>query len=79
MIVVTIPKELAEKGDLVIVPQEEYKDFVAYKIKTAKEFTPTAAQKKALGSMRRAQKEGKLLTYDEFARRLASLRKAKRS
>ena len=46
MITVTIPKKLASKDDLVVIPRKEYEALVA--LKRLKEFAPTATQKKAL-------------------------------
>lgn len=68
MIKITIPKKLAEKGDLVIVQRREYEDLL--ELKKVKEFAPTSAQKKALARAEANLKQGKTLSYHELARKL---------
>ena len=68
MRVVTIPKALTRKGDLVIIPRKEYERLL--ELKQLKEFQPTTAQKRALARAERNLKKGKTLTYDAFARAL---------
>jgi len=41
---ITIPKKIAEKDDLVVLPKREYQALL--ELKKAKEFTPTVSQKK---------------------------------
>ena len=65
---VTIPKKLAQKDDLVVVPRKEYEALL--ELKKVKEFIPTAAQKKALARAERNVKRGKTLSYNELARKL---------
>jgi len=63
-------KKMEKKG-FVMVPRDEYEDFVVYKkLGFVKEFTPTKAQ---INDLRRAEKnfrEGKTLSADEFARKM---------
>ncbi len=68
MSTVTIPKKLAQKDDLVVVPRKEYE--ALKELKKMREFTPTAAQKKALVKAEHNLKQGKMLSYNELARRL---------
>lgn len=68
MTTVTIPKALAQKDDLVVLPRKEYGALVEFK--TIKEFSPTMAQKKALIRAELNLKKGKTLSYNEFVRKL---------
>jgi len=68
MTTVTIPRKLAQKGDLVLVPRKEYEELL--RAKRIKEFMPTVAQKRALVRAQKNFGEGKTLSYHEFAKRL---------
>lgn len=63
-------KQMEKKG-FVMVPLDEYEDFVVYKkLGFVKEFTPTKTQ---INHLRRAEKnfkEGKTLNADAFARKM---------
>lgn len=72
MTLVTIPKKLARKGDLAIVPRREYEEFLEFK--KAREFTPTAAERKALARARRDFRKGNFLTLEQLDRFLARRR-----
>ncbi|PIR71914.1 MAG: hypothetical protein COU42_03205 [Candidatus Nealsonbacteria bacterium CG10_big_fil_rev_8_21_14_0_10_36_24] len=63
--VVTIPRELAENGKLVIIPHEEYEEFLHWK-RTVKTYKSTAAEKKALKKARRDFARGEYLTLKEL-------------
>ena len=65
---ITIPKALAQKGDLIVVPRREYEALTELR-KTA-EFAPSAAQRKALAVAERNLKAGKTLSYHALARKL---------
>ena len=65
---VTIPKKLAQKDDLVVVPRKEYEALL--ELKKIKEFIPTAVQKKALTKAEQNLKQGKTLSYNELVRKL---------
>ena len=69
---ITIPKELAKKGELVVVPRKEYEEFSTWRkfMGSFKTFTPTAAEKKELQRAREGYKKGKYLTIDELKRKL---------
>jgi len=58
--------------DLVVLPRTEYEELIASSVlpKKYKEFTPTKAQTKALRQAERNFKAGKLLTYEQFGRKL---------
>lgn len=81
MVTITIPKKLAKKGDLVVMSREDYEALHEGRESAGavREFTPAPAQKKALARARRNLREGKSLEYDEFAKRLAALRRPRRS
>lgn len=65
---VTIPKKIAGKGDLIVVPRKEYEALL--ELKKIREFTPTAAQKKALVQARKNRREGKYLTFNGLKKEL---------
>ena len=68
MTIVTIPKKLAQKDDLVVIPRKEYEFLL--ELKTVKEFAPTVIQKKALVRAEANLKKGKTLSYNELVRKL---------
>jgi hypothetical protein len=57
MATITIPKTLTGDRELVIIQREEY-DFLRQMPRVAKEFIPTAAEKRALARMRAERKRG---------------------
>lgn len=65
---ITIPKKLAQKDDLIVVPRKEYEALKELR-KTA-EFAPTAAQRKALAKAEQNLKAGKTLSYHKLVRTL---------
>ena len=65
---ITIPKSLAQMGDLVLVPRKEYESFLQFK--RFKEYIPTLAERKALKRAERNLKMDKILSYDELVRKL---------
>lgn len=67
--VITIPKELAKKGELIIVPRAEYEKFLNWR-KSVKTFRPTAAERKALREARKDFKNGKYITLQELKNEL---------
>ena len=74
MATITIPRELAKKGDLVVISRNEYESL---KSRVISEYTPTLAERRALirarNRMRKNRAAGKLLTIDELKRKLARL------
>ena len=65
---ITIPKNLAKKDDLVVIPRREYEALLA--LRQVREFVPTAAQKRALLQARKNRKEGRYLTINELRKKL---------
>ena len=65
---VTIPKKLAEKDDLVVLPRREYEALL--QLKKFKEFNPTAIQKRALQQAETNLRKGKTLSYHELTQKL---------
>jgi len=70
--VLTIPKKLAEKGDLMLVPLEDYREFSDWRkfVKQFKAFIPTVAEKRELRKAREDYKKGKFITINELKRKL---------
>ncbi len=68
MNVITIPKKIAAKDDLVVIPRKEYETLLA--CKKFEEFIPTAAQKKALAKAEINFRNKKSLSYNELVRKL---------
>jgi hypothetical protein len=68
MTTVTIPQELAKRGDLVVIPRKEYEALLEFK--KIKEFAPTAAQKKSLFRAERNFRNGKTIPYDALVKKL---------
>ena len=64
----TIPKKLAQKDDLVVIPRKEYEALL--ELKRMKEFTPTGAQKRALTQAEKNLRLKKTLSYDELVKKL---------
>ncbi len=68
MTALTIPRELARRDDLVVVPRKAYEALL--QSHHVREFSPTVAQRKALVRAERNLKLGKSLSYDELTRAL---------
>ena len=68
MNVITIPKQILSKDNLVVIPQREYRELLLFK--KYKEFTPTQEDRRALARAERNSKMRKTLSYDESARQL---------
>jgi len=68
MVILTIPKKLAKKDDLVVIPKREYEALL--ELKKIREFMPTVTQKKALARARKEYKAGKYLTFNELKQKL---------
>ena len=72
MTLITIPKKLAQKGDLALVPRKEYEEFL--KFKKIRGFTATITERKALAQARRDFRKGNFLTLEQLDRFLARRR-----
>ena len=70
MSIVTIPKKLADRGDLVVISREEYDTLLENRLMKFKEFIPTAVQKKALALAEKDFRNDKTLSYDQLVRKL---------
>ena len=68
MTTITIPKKLAQKDDLVVVPRGEYEALLHFR--KVKEFEPTTAQKKALIRAEANFKKNRTLSYNELIEKL---------
>ena len=71
--VVTIPKELLKKGELVIVPRSEYEEFLRWQ-KLVKIYKPTTAEKKSLREARKDFARGNYIALEELKNELGSRR-----
>ncbi len=65
---ITIPKKLANRDDLVVIPRREYQALL--ELKKIKEFKPTQAQKKSLARAENNLREGEALSYNELVKKL---------
>lgn len=65
---VTIPKKLAERDDLIVIPRKDYKKLLLSK--KVFEFTPTDTDKKTLERARKNRRAGRFITLDELQRKL---------
>lgn len=72
MTTITIPKELTKNKNLIAVPRDAYDEFLAWqrKIKSARTFKPTAADKKALAIARRNLARGKYIKWETLRHEL---------
>ena len=70
MSIVTIPKKLASRDDLVVIPRNEYEALL--ELKKYKEFKPTVLQKRALAAAEANFKKGKTFSYHELAKKLGT-------
>ncbi|MBI2640323.1 MAG: hypothetical protein HYW91_00340 [Candidatus Sungbacteria bacterium] len=64
----TIPKKLAQKDDLVVIPRKEYEGLL--ELRRMKEFIPTRAQKRAMLRAERNFSRKKTLSYNELVKKL---------
>ena len=68
MSTITIPKKIAGKDDLVVIPKREYEKLLS--LKKITEFIPTKAQKQALMKAERNLSTRKTLSYHELTAKL---------
>ena len=64
----TIPRKLAQKDDLVIIPRKEYEALL--NLKQVKEFVPTSVQKRALVRAEKNFNRKKTLSYNGLVKKL---------
>lgn len=67
---VTIPKELARAGDLVIIPREEYEEFLHIK-KIIPVVKPSKRELRAIKRGREEYKAGKYVEWSQVRKELA--------
>ncbi|MDP3934723.1 MAG: hypothetical protein Q8Q46_00650 [Candidatus Giovannonibacteria bacterium] len=65
---ITIPKKMAQKDDLIVIPRKDY-EFLR-QLRVMKEFSPSTAQKKALAQAEKNLKKGKTLSFNELVHKL---------
>ncbi len=65
---ITIPRKLAGRDDLIVIPRREYEALLEFK--KFKEFRPTPAQKKALTQAESNFRRGKTLSYYGLVKKL---------
>lgn len=65
---ITIPKKIASREDLIVIPRKEYKRLL--ELRKFKEFNPTTIQKKALAKAESNFRSGKTLSYHELVKKL---------
>ena len=70
MTTVTIPKELAKRGEMVVIPRQEYEELLKTKLERIKEVELTPVQKKAVIAARKRIARGKFLTFNELKTKL---------
>ncbi|MDP3947395.1 MAG: hypothetical protein Q8Q41_01735 [bacterium] len=68
MAIITIPKKMGLRDDLIVIPRREYEALI--ELKKFKEFTPTVAQKKALVRAEKNFRSGKTLSYHGLVKKL---------
>ena len=78
MNVVTIPKNLAEKGDLVVVPRKEYEILLRRQPKVIPVAGLTSAEKRAVARSERELARGEYVTLKELERELGGAHTKKR-
>ena len=67
---ITIPKELAKEGDLVVIPRIEYEEFLQIR-KIIPMVKPTQKELRALKRGRKEIKSGEYVEWSKFKRELA--------
>jgi len=70
MNIISIPKELIDQGDLVLIPRKQLEELIRMSERAVKEVHLNVDQKKALILARSNKKVGKFLSFDEFRYKL---------
>jgi len=75
MSIITISKKITKGKELVVVPREEYEEYLQWQRtvkppRTFKTFKPTPVELRDLKRARKDYKKGKYMTIDELKRRL---------
>lgn len=71
MATITIPKNLISESNLIAIPYEEYKRFLASSF-SKKEIVLSLSQKKRLHSARKNLRAGNFLTLNELKKKLGA-------
>lgn len=69
MATITIPEKIIKKSDLVIIPRQEYEEFLELK-KAIPVINLTPSEKKDLKKAREEYRRGKCLTFEQFEHEL---------
>lgn len=77
MNIITIPKKLAQKGDLVVLPRREYEEFLEWR-KAIPVVKPTRSELRAIKKSEKEIQEGKYISWHELKRELAHTRDRRR-
>ena len=72
MNIITIPKKLAQKGDLVIVPRKEYEALVRKQPRYIPVVELTASEKKIIARGEKELVRGEYVTLEDLAHELES-------
>lgn len=67
--VITIPKNLAKRGDLVIIPRSQYEEYLGFK-KIIPFIKATQAEKRAIQAGRQEIKKGQYLSLRQLKNEL---------
>ena len=67
--VISIPRELSRKGELVIIPREQYEEYLRFK-KAFRLSVLNFSEKKAVGQGRKEIKQRKYLTLKQLKNEL---------
>ena len=78
MNVVTIPKKLAQKGELVLIPRKEYEILIRRQPKFIPVADLSASEKRAIARSEKELARGEYITLGDFEHELGSAR-AKRN
>ncbi len=70
MITLTIPEKLTKKGDLVLIPKSEYKEFLRFR-KFIRVVQPTSSERKAIARGRAEVKQGSVVLWSDVKHGLA--------
>jgi len=70
MSVVTIPKQLTGKDELVVIPKREYRELLIWKNRMFKEVKPTKDELKAIERGRKEISKGNFVTLSQFKKEL---------
>lgn len=73
MEIITIPKKMFQKGELVILPRSDYEEFLDWR-KTIKTYKPTSFEKKILRKARKDFTSGNHISLRELKNELGSAR-----